>query len=249
MPALIDVLIVIHRNYALVDSQINHWSNYYGDAVRLLFCDTSPAQSREGRVQRGWRDEPNFYTIDTCGIDGETHGAGIDFLLRKATTPIVCVNDSDFFWLDPDILTTVLDKMVCGDFVALGAGGGTHADWKRLDSLHPYRQSYMAPVCWGMFIWREIALMDTWVVTSVEGVRIIETGWRVRERLIGGYKTITLPCFYYPEDDTCAYDDPCYFGDPARPTAFHYMRGSSLRLHAGLDHMNNLIAKGIAKWK
>jgi hypothetical protein len=239
---VLDVLIVVYNNYDLISMQVKHWQ-WLCPSARLLFCDTTPAE----RVRQ--MDVENLWRLPVSGIDGETHGAGIDFLLSKATSDIVCVNDSDFFWLCPQHVEATLTKMVLDGYYAIGAGAmNDDIDWARLNRLHPTRAGYLAPVAWGMFIWRHFALKDTWVVTKQEAGQIIETGWRTRKRLIDNdLKREIIPAFRYPGDGN-SFDSPTYFGEPNAPVGFHYLRGSSIHAGRALAEIPGYIQKGVGKW-
>lgn len=174
---MIDVCVVIHRNYELFFLQVEHW-NRLGKPDqdwRLFFCDNTPAPERQALPHLpGVR----VYSIDINGIDGETHGGALDFLKEKTESAIIGVADSDFFWLKPTMLGDVAKAFDSG-IQCLGAAGW-YEDWqRRIDTAYPERAGHLAPVCWGMFVERRLALAETFVVTQSEAAQIRETGCTV----------------------------------------------------------------------
>jgi hypothetical protein len=234
---MIDLLTVVYCNYALLEMQVSHWRCMQGEK-RLLVCDTTPSALRQSVTY----PDVEVYELEATGIDGEIHGAALDLLVRKARTALVGVFDTDFFWLRTDILNEATQLYNAG-IQCLGCAG-FYPDWQaRLDPRHPERAGHLAPVCWGMFVDRALALSETFVVTAEEATTIRETGWRLRDRIIRE----RISCLVYPGFSHPADPELCYFGEPERPIGIHLLKGSSTR--AGLtDQLSALIEEGKAKW-
>src|SRR5436309_2600962 len=97
-----DVLLVNHRNYDLLTKQIKHLEQLKGDK-RILICDNSP-------IKQVFPTSYKFYPLHCSGIDGETHGIALDYLVRKAKSQIVCIQDTDFFWTNPNIFLEIEEQ-------------------------------------------------------------------------------------------------------------------------------------------
>lgn len=214
----IDICTTIYRNYSLLDLQLSHWKTIKGDH-RLLAVDNTP---RPERIKQSYP----VIELDVSGIDGETHGAALDLLVRTATSDIVGIVDSDFFWLNKNILKEV-EKYFEQGYKCVGCAG-FYPDWQRnLDPRHPDRAGHLAPVCWGMFVDRKLAMEQTFVVSAQEGPQVMETGWRLRKRIIDE----KIPCVvfqgFYPEN----WNDPecCFFGTPEKYEGVHLLKGSAAR--------------------
>lgn len=246
---MIDVCVVVHRNYDLYFLQVEHWNSLGVPNVdwRLLVCDNTP-----GRERRPLPETPgvHVYVADLGGIDGETHGAALDLLKKHTTSAIIGICDSDFFWLKRDILTDVVTSFSSG--IRCFGCAGWYDDWQtRLDPLHPQRAGHLAPVCWGMFVERKLALTETFVVTQTEAAEIRETGWRLREKIVREkIPCHVLPGFRFPEQ-VAAQDDAareaCFFGTPEGPFGVHFLQGSARRAHL-TSELPQLIAEGMRRW-
>lgn len=213
---MIDIGTVIYRNYSLLDMQLDHWKKIRGEH-RLLVVDNTPVAERR---------EHDYPILNVSGSDGETHGAALDLLVRTATTDIVGIVDSDFFWLNKEILSEVINYFEQG-YKCVGCEG-FYPDWQRvLDPRWPQRAGSMAPVCWGMFVDRKLALEQTFIVTSAEGSQIMETGWRLRERLIREQIPTVIFSGFYPAGWTDL--ECCFFGSAERVQGVHYLKGSGGR--------------------
>lgn len=217
---MIDICTIIHKNYALLDCQLNHWQSITGD-YRLLFADNTPREMRKTIPY-----DINLVVVECEGEDGETHGGTLDILVRQATSSIIGILDSDFFWLKPNILEEVLGHFEKG----CRCVGVEHFydDYAIVNRLYPDRTSYLAPSVFGMFIDRDLALSETFVATREEGAKFFaEGGWRIRKKIIDEQ----IPChvyraFRYPE-----HPDPqvYYFGTPDDPVGVHLLKGSIFR--------------------
>lgn len=220
---MIDICTVIYRNYSLLDLQVEHWKKLGIPNVdyRLICIDNTPDQER--RIT----SYPVSY-LSVYGTDGETHGLALDHAARMATTDIIGFVDSDFFWLDENILSNV-QKMFDDGAKCVGCAG-FYPDWQRvLDPIHPERAGHLAPVVWGMFVDRRLAMEQTFVSTAAEGAAIHETGWRLRKRIIDEQIPTVVFEGCYPD----AWNDPdcCFFKHEGVIRGVHFLKGSSYRAH------------------
>lgn len=233
---MIDVLTVVYDNYALLDLQLAHWPRLAG-AHRLLVADATPAPRRRAHPGVDW-------VLDLGGIDGETHGAALDFLVGKAQTDVVGTVDTDFFWLKPDVVPWAEALTAGPDGVACAGCAGFYRDFQaNIDAHHPERAGHLAPVCWGMFVRREWAVRHTFVCTAAEARAYHEVGWRLRRALLAA----AAPVFVYggwehPDDP-----DVCYFGQRHAPAGIHFLKGSGARASL-TGRLPALLAEGVARW-
>lgn len=195
---MIDIIIPVYLNYDLVYHQINRWKQIKGD-WRLLLCDNTPINIRkEIVIEDSYKDKILLFSDDSDGIDGERHGGVLDYMVQKATSDIIGIQDTDFFWLDDDILEYVIRYFNNGYKVV-----GTelfYNDFGYVNDMYPERHGCLAPCIFGMFIDRKLASEQTFIVTRNEGYNEKrETGWRLRKRIIDeNIKSIVFPCVQHP---------------------------------------------------
>jgi len=216
---MIQILCVIHRNYDLLDLQVKHWKKINGD-FELLFIDNTLPEHRQSRE--------GLETLNIFGSDGESHGSALDYLVSKATTDIIGIVDSDFFWTDKDILSEVKELFAEGN-VCVGVSA-KYNDWETyVDPYYPDRHHSFAPVVWGMFVDRKLAAEQTFVCTSEEGRDRLYTGHRLRQRIISE----KLPCVVYPGfyPDGSSDHRGVYYGTPEKVKGVHFLKGSAAKLH------------------
>ena len=112
---MIDVCMIIHRNYEYLPIQIEHWRSWIRGEWRLLVLDNTPEKYARNIPADDRMDVMLFVNRDQPGeFDGESHGRALDFLVSKAESKIVGLVDSDFFWFDPDVLAKVNESFAKG---------------------------------------------------------------------------------------------------------------------------------------
>ena len=215
---MIQILCVIHRNYSLLDLQIEHWKKIKGD-FELLFLDNTPSNERQSR--------PNMLYLDTPGSDGESHGAALDYLVSQATSDIVGIVDSDFFWTDESIIQEVEELFSQGN-ICVGASA-KYQDWEEyMDKPFPDRHSSLAPVVWGMFVDRKLAAEQTFICTEHEGRSFrLYTGHRLRQRIISENLPRVTYQGFYPNGSNDS--DGVYYGEPGKVKGVHFLKGSAAK--------------------
>lgn len=241
----IDICMVVHGNYCLAEWQVAHWARTPGS--RLLLADNT----RGNKLPIG-HDHVTVVSEALPG-DGWSHGHALDLLVRQSSSDIVGTADTDFFWLIPDIISRVRAEFAAGK-VCVGCEGW-YEDWATLNARWPGRAGHLAPVCWGMFVKRELALADTFVVTPGEGQIIMETGWRLRHRLIQEAHPVTvLKAFRMPlpwiEDPAmrAAAEGSWFFGpSEGDPWGVHFVKGSGGRA-AHVEALKAVVDGFVAKW-
>lgn len=214
---MIDVCIVIHRNYGLLDLQMKQW-RWISGGHRLLVCDNTPAQFR-----MDLREYDINATVQDCqGSDGETHGAALDLLVRQSTSPIIGICDSDFFWTRRAIIRDV-ERYFSRGCQCVGVELW-YDDFEQVNRIYPERAGYLCPCVFGMFIDRQLALSETFVVTSAEGSQLLETGWRIRKKIIEEH----IKCHVYRarRDSIQPHPEVVRFGQP-EIVGLHFLKGSN----------------------
>jgi len=220
---MIDICIVIYRNYALLDLQFEFWDKIEGD-FRFLICDNTP--KNEYKPIPITRENMLVFRQEYSGIDGEKHGGALDFLVRKAESDIIGICDSDFFWLKPDIMEDVRREFANG-CKCYGAELW-YKDFTKVNDRYPERAGWLAPCVFGMFIDRQLALQETFVVTRKEGEEEWkETGWRMRQKIIQE----KIPCHVVEAFKYKNQKGSLFYGDPEKPVAFHWVKGSSHKVN------------------
>lgn len=194
----IDVIIPVYFTYHLLEKQIEFWLKIKGD-WKLYICDNTPEKYRVQISPETKELEGRFfvYTRENSGEDGQKHGDLIDYMLPKTSSKIVCIQDCDFFWTEPDLLTYIQRFFKAG-YRCVGTEI-YYEPYSHIDKIYPERHSSISPCIFGMFIERDLALEQTFVVTNEEIKAKKETGWRLRERLIKDQiKTHIFPCIKHP---------------------------------------------------
>lgn len=220
----IDICFVVFNNYSLLEYQLKHFNNISGD-FRLLVLDNSYVKEDIRKYTPRSLNYPiTFLEASNWGFDGLSHGNSLDTLVQAANTDLICIQDSDFFWLDPNILEEVENLYIEG-YQCIGCEGFYRDFQSNIDTRWPDRAGALAPVCWGMFVDRKLAASETFVCTHLEGSEIKEVGWRLREKLI---KT-NIKRYMYK-----GYEDPndfnlCYFKDNETVKGVHLLKGSGAR--------------------
>ena len=236
---MIDICMIIYRNYYLLDKQIEHWHNYMKGDFRLLLVDNTPAAEYQYREYQG---KPVQRFFPSNSFDGISSGEAYDFILSQATSDIVGLTDPDNFWFNPYILSDVEEYFNQG-YKCVG-DQGFYPDWQRIiDTGFPDFAGHLAPVLWGMFIDRKLALEDTWVCEP-PGVGKI-TGWRTRKKIIDNkIPNIVFPGFFPNPDD----NQVCFFGPEDMPIGVHFLKGCSSRAHIMPSIVPHYLELGKSKW-
>lgn len=237
---MIDIITICFKNYYLLDQQIKHWENHIKGDYRLVIVDNTPEAYFQPFFYKGKLLE-RFYPSND--FDGISSGEAYDYALSKTSSKIVGLTDPDHFWFNPDILEDVEAYFDRG-YKNVGCQG-FYPDWQRvIDTGFPNFAGHLAPVLWGMFIDRELALSETWVCEP-PGVGKI-TGWKVRQKIIdNNIPNIVFPGFFPNPDD----NQVCFFGKPEKPQSVHFLKGCSSRAHIMPQIVPGYLEMGLSKWK
>lgn len=226
---MIDVCLVIHKNYDLLWLQLEQWKNLTD--FRLLIADNTPPILRQpiGLVSAPHR----LFTHEVMGDDGETHGGTLDFLVKQSESEFVGVCDSDFFIVHPDPWSYIYPYFQRGCQVvgveSLNQGWlNRHARIDAAGGIVPSYcyKGYTSPCVFCCFFTRSLALSETFVVTHYEGrIERKETGWRFRHKILdANIPNHVIRGFQYPGQEEILWDS-YYFGTPEEPFGVHLTAG------------------------
>lgn len=247
---MIDVVLCLYDNYRLAERCIAHNLSIDPELRLVVMDNTPPERKADNFLSTIESDRVRVVEGLKGGSDGESHGASLDLLFSLCETDIVGSIDHDFFWLRPNISSFILRRFYEG-YEAIGCAGWYplhNPDWqKSIDQNNLDRQGYMAPVCWGQFLTKDLALSETNVCTAQEGPRGMETGWRIRQKIVDlGIKNMTFPGFQYTDQGQ---EMASYFGSLFYPMGLHMMKGTSIRDESGFSRTDYLIDRGLRYWR
>ena len=100
---MINYLIVIYKNYDLLDIQVNNFKHKFPEKDYLLtVIDNTPNQEKQNIIVDPIIDQ--YVSIDSQPtFDGTSHGNAIDVGLEYCSGDIIGILDSDYFILNDQI--------------------------------------------------------------------------------------------------------------------------------------------------
>jgi hypothetical protein len=210
----IDYITVCYKNYDLILLQVENFKKLFGNNYNLYIVDNTPNSLKNVELlSKIALENPNIKIVnrdyELSEFDGISHGHAIDMGLKSCKNDIVCVFDSDFFFLHENINEYILNLFNSG-YHAVGCefNDGTPATTNYLDS-HPENFAN-APVCYAAFYDKNVAQSNTFKIDINEVDRAsgyIETGYRIRKHIVDKkLKGLTWkanrnerPCFFRNE--------------------------------------------------
>ena len=220
----VDIIIPIYNNYLLVDKQIETWNKIKGKWT-LYFCDNTDGGLEQfdfTKYPQDIQEKVKWFKYTSQGIDGERHGSVIDYMVNQTTSQIIGIMDSDFIWLDENLLHNI-ENYFNQQYKCVGAELYYH-DFEVVNKMYPKRAGWLAPCIFGMFIDRDLCT-ETFVCTRQEGYHEYkETGWRMRQKLIQGkVKVKVFKAFQYKEFN-CG--KSWFYKDGKKVVGMHLLQGS-----------------------
>jgi hypothetical protein len=218
----IDYIIVIFRNYDLLDIQRELFDRYESSEYRLIIVDNTPDNEKRAIEQR-----PNELVVlsnSNNEFDGVSHGSAINYGLNFVEADFVCILDSDFFILDRNIHQYIM-RLFNHGYTAVGAEFGSG----------PFRAKFPdkfnnIPVCFCYFTTTEFAKMYTWTVSQNEvnfANSFIETGWRFREHVLNN----NIKTLGWKIDNIEQNTKQIYRNEFNQVVGMHYFAGSHFSLN------------------
>lgn len=242
---IIQLLVVVYKNYDIFDLWLNHHLNYLNGLFKIIVCDnTPPAFYQPSR----WVAHPKvgYHRLELSDnvSDGESCGLAKSYLNNIATSEIVGHVDSDVFFLDRNFLEIVESYINNG-----GAAIGYESFYKDSINIYnthfPNRRCDMAPGALCIFLRRDLAKKFTFVTTRYEGeVEHKEQMWRLREYLIDNkLPTHTINGFYKNDIKDKHYDQGMVFhGSLDNIQGIHLVKGSFGR-QIDYNHIQEVLNK------
>lgn len=249
----IEIVIPIYRTYYLVYKQIYHYSLQTNKNWILSFCDNTPPSecmtipfdnvelmalrcdlTIDKYIQIKDKIKWHQYS-EIDGIDGERHGSVLDYMIKtQCVADYICIQDSDFFWVDDTIISKALNYFNIG-YDAIGAEL-FYDDFPYVNDIYPGRAGWKAPCVFGMFAKLQYLKQHTFICSAYEGsVCKKETGWRVRQSMIDdGLKMIIFPaCKSKLQHDKACHKSWIYLNleYPTLCVGFHLIQGSGVMSH------------------
>jgi len=185
---MIDYLIVIYKNYDLLDLQVENFKRLFNKKeYRLIVVDNTPDTEKRNI------DLSKYPTIDVFILcesiptfDGLSHGKAINKGLNFVHSNIIGIVDSDYFILNKNIHNYVYEKFKQG-YKAVGTEYNDGKGTKSWVDINP-KAFENIPVCFGAYYDTELAKSHSWVITEQEvndnrSTGYVEVGYRIRKHI------------------------------------------------------------------
>ena len=224
---MIDYLTVVYKNYDLLNLQLDNFKKRFSEnSYRLIVVDNTPDIEKK-KIERSDEIDIVVELESVPTFDGISHGRSIDVGLDYCESDIVCLFDSDFFFLHPDIDEYAKKKFEEG-YSAVGCS------WDDGDGTRPWVQRFPEkfiniPCAFGSFYNIDVAKSASWVITPQEVEQnkpegFIEVGWRIRKHILeNSIKTISW------KTNSSGYGDCIFRDDYDTIMGIHYVAGSHRR--------------------
>ena len=221
----IDYVVVIYKNYDLLDLQISNFKNRFSsNTYNLIVVDNTPIQER--------KPINNSDCMVVChngdhSFDGVSHGGALDFGLSFVRSKVVGIIDSDFFFLNNNIHSYVVEKINDG-YQAIGCEYNDGKDTKSWVSLNPINFENI-PCCFGAFYDTELARSKSWIITNKEvdenrSTGFVEVGYKIRQEILSKkIKTLSW------KTNANQYGNCFFENEFGSIMGFHYVAGSHRR--------------------
>ncbi len=224
---MIDYLIVIYKNYQLLNLQVQNFKKLFKKTeYNLIVIDNTPNGEKETISLDPVIDR--FIPIDSFPtFDGISHGNAINEGLKYCTSDIVSIIDSDYFILNPNIHQYIYEKFQQG-FRAVGSEYNDGQDTKLWVNMNPENFKDI-PCCFGSYYDLELAKKESWIITPEEvdanrSTGFVEVGYKIRKYILdNSVKTLSW------KTSSVNYGN-CYFHNEFNEImGFHYVAGSHRR--------------------
>lgn len=184
---MIDFLTVIYNNYDLLEIQVLNFKQRFDKSqYRLIVIDNTPDNLKQNINIDPIIDK--FIRIPSQPtFDGISHGNAIDIGLTYCESDIICIMDSDFFFLNDNILSYIRLKFENG-YNAVGSEYNDGDATKHIVSNCPSNFENI-PCCFGSFYKKDLAKSNSWIITEQEvydnrPTGFVEVGWRIRKYIL-----------------------------------------------------------------
>ena len=224
---MIDYLTIIYRNYDLLDLQIENFKKRFsGKDYRLIVVDNTP-DSEKKEIKHKNDIDVIVLLESVATFDGISHGKSIYAGLNYCESSIVCIFDSDFFFLNENVHEYALEKFSLG-YVAFGTDYDDGSGTRILTKKFPQNFENI-PAAFGSFWDINLIKSYSWVITQREvhensSIGFVEVGWRIRKHIVDNkLKTFTW------KTDSDHYGDCFFKNEFGKVMGIHYVGGSHRR--------------------
>ena len=226
---MIDYLVVIYKNYDLLELQVENFKRLFPDHdYNLIVVDNTP--DSEKQITDACLDPiiDHFVKCESVPtFDGLSHGKAINEGLKYVQSDIVGIIDSDYFILNKNIHNYVYKKFSQG-YKAIGTEYNDGKDTKNWVAKKPEAFENI-PACFGAYYDTELARSHSWIITEKEldegrSTGYVEVGYRIRKHIFEN----NIPSENWKTDAT-DYGN-CYFrNSEGDMMGVHYVAGSHRR--------------------
>lgn len=231
---MIDYLTIVYKNYDLLNLQLDNFKKRFSDSsYRLIVVDNTPDTEKK-KIERSDEIDIIVELESVPTFDGISHGGAINVGLQYCESDIVCIFDSDFFFLSSDLNSYALKKFEEG-YVAVGA------EWDDGLGTRPWVQKFPSkfeniPCAFGAFYDINLAKSESWIITPQEVEQnkpegFIEVGWRIRKNILeNNRKTLSWKLSSISDNKNFSGYGNCFFEDEdSKIVGVHYVAGSHVR--------------------
>lgn len=234
LETMIDYLTVVYKNYDLLNLQLDNFKKRFSDSdYRLIVVDNTPDKEKKV-IERSDEIDLIVELESVPTFDGISHGGALDTGLQYCESDIVCIFDSDFFFLNSNLNSYALKKFSEG-YVAVGV------EWDDGLDTRPWTQKFPdkfkdIPCAFGSFYDLNLARSESWIITPEEVEQnkpegFIEVGWRIRKNILkNDLKTFSWKSSTISDSKTFSGYGNCFFEDEqSNIIGMHYVAGSHVR--------------------
>lgn len=184
--SMIDYIIVIYKNYDLLELQVENFKRLFPKhEYNLIVVDNTPDD--EKRTTSACTDPIIDFFVRCDSVptfDGLSHGKAINEGLKYVRSSIVGIIDSDYFILNGNIHNYVYDKFRQG-YKAIGTEYNDGKDTKHWVEKNP-KAFENIPACFGAYYEADLAKSHSWIITEQElnnnrSTGYVEVGYRIRK--------------------------------------------------------------------
>jgi len=226
---MIDYIIVIYKNYDLLELQIENFKRLFPHKdYNLIVVDNTPDGEKQTTAACLDSIIDHFVKCESVPtFDGLSHGKAINEGLKYVKSDIVGIIDSDYFILNKNIHDYVYKKFKEG-YKAIGTEYNDGKDTKSWVEKNPEAFKNI-PVCFGAYYDAELAKSHSWVITEQEvnenrPTGYVEVGYRIRKHI---FENNILSENW--KTDATSYGN-CYFkNSDGEMMGVHYVAGSHRR--------------------
>lgn len=247
---MIDLLTVLYGTYELLDIQIEHLKKICPDKnFNLIVIENTPLNIRKP-YSNDYIDLFITSTQDDHSFDGISHGAALDIGMTYLTSEIVCIFDTDYFFVKNNAFEFFSDVLKNSNLIAMGSeffDGEEQPSIPTWQTVRKYNESLFTnrPAAWGSFYKTNFIKNLSWVITPDEINKnrpfgYIDVGYRFRKYL-NDNNLPTQSFRGYQLSPNKGADFECYFEYNTECIGIHYQRGSSRRSSQILNDISRIL--------